>query len=103
MPSHIPSIYQQYKRDTAKLGSWLAETALNYGYSTAAFELSSESDDTPQKTAQQVKNAKKKAKQKAKAKGGAGETEGTETTSGPVTDTAVDTLRECLLRVEVEA
>ena len=70
MCSHIRTKYAQYKEDTKKLGNWLAETALDFGYPTDSFELSPESDDTPQKTAQQVKYAKKRAKQKAKAKGG---------------------------------
>ena len=76
MLPHIRTKYQQYKQDTAKLGSWLAETALNFGLESDEFKLSPEEHDSePQKTAQQTKNAKKKAKAKAKGKAGSGSVE----------------------------
>jgi hypothetical protein len=98
MSSHIRTKYAQYKEDTKKLGNWLAESALNFGYPASSFELSSGSDDTPQRTAQQVKYAKKKAKQKAKAKIGGGSAEmQASVTVEPVQELPADTMRECFL------
>lgn len=92
MPRFIRSKYQQYKQDTQQLSTWLALSAINYGFpldkfasSPHAVDPTGDAADTT-KTAQQVKNAKKNAKKKAKVKkGNDGES------SGPgVTDVSVN-------------
>jgi hypothetical protein len=75
MPRFIRSKYQQYKQDTQQLSTWLALTAINYGFPLSNFAsapqpVNSAVDSAEEgKTAQQLKNAKKSAKKKAKAKG----------------------------------
>ena len=66
----LSSKYQQYKRDTLQLSSWLAQAALNYGFPVEAFTPSPTAlqDEGERRTAAQLKNAKKKAKQRAKTK-----------------------------------
>lgn len=75
MSKFIQTKYQQYKSDTRNLSTWLATTALNYGFPVESLTRPT----TPSaptlydavvegRTAQQLKNAKKKAKQRAKGK-----------------------------------
>lgn len=74
MPRFVRSKYQQYKQDTQQLSTWLALTAINYGFPLTSFASapppadSAQQADEPAKTAQQRKNAKKNLKKKTKAK-----------------------------------
>lgn len=64
MPGFLRTHYLQYKRETAQLSSWLAQTAVSLGYPLGSF---TPHGDTPQpRSAAQKRNARKKARVKAK-------------------------------------
>ncbi|KAL9931995.1 hypothetical protein V8E36_009056 [Tilletia maclaganii] len=62
--------YQQYKRDTAEISTFLARCALAYGFPISAFEQSAAPSNAADegRTKQQVKTAKKNARRRAKKK-----------------------------------
>lgn len=70
MPLFLRTHYQQYKRDTAQLSTWLVKTASSLGYPLASLDVSTDvqTEGEEGRTAAQVRNAKKNARKKAKAK-----------------------------------
>lgn len=68
MPVFLRTHYQQYKRDTDQLSTWLGKTAVSPGFPVASLTMSEviEGHATETRTASQVKNAKNKARDKAK-------------------------------------
>lgn len=73
MPSVLRTHYQQYKRDTNQLSTWLAKAAVSLGFPIDAINFTAGrplDEAVPTRTAQQIRNAKKTARKKAKAKVG---------------------------------
>jgi hypothetical protein len=67
MPPLIRSRYEQYKRDTQQFTTWLAQTAISFGYPVSKFDKRNGADiGEIFQSAASKKNAKKKARAKAK-------------------------------------
>jgi len=64
----IRSRYEQYKRDTQQLTTWLAQTAILHGYPLSKFDQEIGGDAEDVKIKVQSAASKKNARKKARAK-----------------------------------
>lgn len=69
MARFVRTKYQQYKRDTQQLSTWLAQAALQHGYPVSSFVRSKEPliPEAERLTPMQINNARKRKGKKKKA------------------------------------
>ena len=70
MPPAAKTKYEQYKADTAALTTWIARTAINYGWPAHEFSLSEDClvDLNEGRTAAQIKNTERMKERRARAR-----------------------------------